>query len=161
MKGGALYETLGLMITHLDDPPSAAELFVRFELLVLEELGFGLDLERCAATGARDDLAYVSPKSGRAGFFFPLSFLSSLSAARRASHGMTACLRCRPFCAPAPVARACAAAPRRSTPPSALRASSLHRNLYEPRGIDEPIARASFITALARPRIPSNGEDAA
>ena len=33
---------------------------------MLEELGFGLDLERCAATGSNDDLAYVSPKTGRA-----------------------------------------------------------------------------------------------
>jgi len=32
----------------------------------LEELGFGLDLTRCAVTGSRDDLAYVSPKTGRA-----------------------------------------------------------------------------------------------
>jgi DNA repair protein RecO (recombination protein O) len=40
--------------------------FVRFEAGLLEELGFGLDLSRCAATGATDDLIYVSPKSGRA-----------------------------------------------------------------------------------------------
>lgn len=39
---------------------------VRFELTFLEELGFGLDLERCAATGTADRLAFVSPKSGRA-----------------------------------------------------------------------------------------------
>ncbi len=39
---------------------------VRYELLVLAELGFGLDLEQCVATGGTDDLAYVSPKSGGA-----------------------------------------------------------------------------------------------
>jgi len=39
---------------------------VRFELLVLAELGFGLDLSGCVATGAVDDLAWVSPKSGGA-----------------------------------------------------------------------------------------------
>lgn len=39
---------------------------VRYELLVLAELGFGLDLEQCVATGRTDDLAYVSPKSGGA-----------------------------------------------------------------------------------------------
>ena len=39
---------------------------MRFELLVLDELGFGLDLTRCAATGQRDELVYVSPKTGRA-----------------------------------------------------------------------------------------------
>lgn len=43
-----------------------APLFVRWELGLLEELGFGLDLTRCAATGATDDLIYVSPRTGRA-----------------------------------------------------------------------------------------------
>jgi len=40
--------------------------YVRWELGLLDQLGFGLDLEDCAATGSRDDLIYVSPKSGRA-----------------------------------------------------------------------------------------------
>jgi DNA repair protein RecO (recombination protein O) len=39
---------------------------VRWELALLEELGYGLDLSSCAATGATTDLVYVSPKSGRA-----------------------------------------------------------------------------------------------
>jgi DNA repair protein RecO (recombination protein O) len=39
---------------------------VRFELQLLAELGFGLDLTSCAATGTTDELVYVSPKSGRA-----------------------------------------------------------------------------------------------
>ncbi len=43
-----------------------AEVYVRWELALLAELGFGLDLESCAAGGANDQLAYVSPKSGRA-----------------------------------------------------------------------------------------------
>src|SRR6188472_969240 len=62
----ALYETLALLIRHLDQPLLAGELVARFELMVLEELGFGLDLSECAATGVRTDLVYVSPKSGRA-----------------------------------------------------------------------------------------------
>jgi DNA repair protein RecO (recombination protein O) len=41
-------------------------LYVRWEAGLLEELGFGLDLSRCAATGVTDDLIYVSPRSGRA-----------------------------------------------------------------------------------------------
>jgi DNA repair protein RecO (recombination protein O) len=41
-------------------------LVVRWELALLEELGYGLDLASCAATGKTADLAYVSPKSGRA-----------------------------------------------------------------------------------------------
>ncbi|HEX8445040.1 MAG TPA: DNA repair protein RecO [Sphingomonas sp.] len=43
-----------------------AAALVRYEYLVLTELGFGLDLSACVVTGARDDLAYVSPKSGAA-----------------------------------------------------------------------------------------------
>lgn len=62
----ALYETLHLIIDHFDQPLAAGELLLRFEVMMLEELGFGLDLRECAATGRRDDLIYVSPKSGRA-----------------------------------------------------------------------------------------------
>lgn len=40
--------------------------YVRWEIGVLADLGYGLDLESCAATGVNDDLAYVSPRSGRA-----------------------------------------------------------------------------------------------
>ena len=40
--------------------------YVLWELTLLSELGFGLDLSACAATGSRDDLIYVSPKSGQA-----------------------------------------------------------------------------------------------
>lgn len=40
--------------------------YVRFEAGLLEELGFGLDLSRCASTGATDDLLWVSPRTGRA-----------------------------------------------------------------------------------------------
>ena len=41
-----------------------APLYVRWEAGLLNELGFGLDLSQCAATGDLDDLIYVSPKSG-------------------------------------------------------------------------------------------------
>jgi DNA repair protein RecO (recombination protein O) len=58
----ALEEVLGCLI----DARLAGPHVVRFELQLLAELGFGLDLERCAATGATDELAYVSPKTGRA-----------------------------------------------------------------------------------------------
>lgn len=40
--------------------------YLRWEMLLLEEIGFGLDLSSCAVTGLRDDLAFVSPKTGRA-----------------------------------------------------------------------------------------------
>ncbi|WP_339114329.1 DNA repair protein RecO [Thioclava sp. GXIMD2076] len=40
--------------------------YLRWEMSLLEDLGYGLDLTRCAVTGSFDDLAYVSPKTGRA-----------------------------------------------------------------------------------------------
>lgn len=40
--------------------------FIRFEAGLLQDLGFGLDLSKCASTGAVDDLIYVSPRTGRA-----------------------------------------------------------------------------------------------
>jgi len=48
------------------DPEIWPAVFVRFEAGLLQELGFGLDFSKCAATGAVDDLVYVSPRTGRA-----------------------------------------------------------------------------------------------
>lgn len=62
----ALYETVKLIVEHLGEMRIAPALIVRFELAILSELGFGLDLSVCAATGKCEDLVYVSPKSGRA-----------------------------------------------------------------------------------------------
>jgi DNA repair protein RecO (recombination protein O) len=62
----ALYEMLTVLVDHLEEHEVAPALFVRFEVAILAELGFGLDLARCAATGSCEDLVYVSPKSGRA-----------------------------------------------------------------------------------------------
>lgn len=56
--------TLGLVDALGQDGWTAA--YLRWELCLLEEIGFGLDLSSCAVTGAREGLAYVSPKSGRA-----------------------------------------------------------------------------------------------
>ena len=61
-----LYAALDEILDRLDDAGVAAPMVARFELQLLSELGFGLDLAQCVATGARDDLIYVSPKSGRA-----------------------------------------------------------------------------------------------
>jgi len=64
-----LYEALDGLLSAIEAAPSAAgwgAALVRYELLMLAELGFGLDLDRCAITGTNDDLVAVSPKSGRA-----------------------------------------------------------------------------------------------
>lgn len=62
----ALFEVTLFVLGFLDDVTVWPALYVRWELALLQELGFGLDLTECAATGANDQLIYVSPKSGRA-----------------------------------------------------------------------------------------------
>jgi DNA repair protein RecO (recombination protein O) len=62
----AIYAALEAILDRLGDAGVAAPMIARFELKFLAELGFGLDLSSCAATGATDDLIYVSPRSGRA-----------------------------------------------------------------------------------------------
>jgi DNA repair protein RecO (recombination protein O) len=62
----AIYAALEAILASLDDPRVAAPMIARFELDFLAELGFGLDLASCAATGATTELIYVSPRSGRA-----------------------------------------------------------------------------------------------
>lgn len=56
-------EALILALAHPEVWPAV---YVRFEAGLLQDLGFGLDLSRCAATGTVDDLVYVSPRTGRA-----------------------------------------------------------------------------------------------
>jgi DNA repair protein RecO (recombination protein O) len=63
---GGLYEALDAILDRLDDANVSAPMVARFELQLLSELGFGLDLAQCVSTGATSDLIYVSPKSGRA-----------------------------------------------------------------------------------------------
>ena len=62
----ALHETAELVLDNLMHVEIGPALLVRLELAVLGELGFGLDLASCAASGATQELVYVSPRSGRA-----------------------------------------------------------------------------------------------
>lgn len=65
----AVHSALSAVLDAVEAAPAArgwAVALVRYELLLLAELGFGLDLAECAATGAREGLAYVSPRTGRA-----------------------------------------------------------------------------------------------
>jgi len=57
------FEALSEALTH---PQIWPAVFVRFEAGLLQDLGFGLDLSKCTATGAVDDLVWVSPRTGRA-----------------------------------------------------------------------------------------------
>ncbi len=59
------YHDLCALLVALDSP-LWAETYIKWEIALLNEIGFGLNLSSCAATGVLDDLCYVSPKSGRA-----------------------------------------------------------------------------------------------
>jgi len=64
-----LYSALDGVLAAIVAAPAArgwAAALVRYELLILAELGFGLDLSACVSTGVQSDLAYVSPRSGGA-----------------------------------------------------------------------------------------------
>jgi DNA repair protein RecO (recombination protein O) len=140
-----LYETLGLVIGHLEDPVSAAELLIRFELLVLDELGFGLDLSQCAATGSRDDLAYVSPKTGRA-----------------ISRSAGSPWQDRLLSLPAFLQRGAGRRGSAAEIEAAFRLTGFFfgRHVYEARGIEPPQARAAFLSALSR-QFANKGENVA
>lgn len=64
-----IYQALDGLLAAVEAAPSASgwgAALVRYELMLLAELGFGLDLEKCAVNGAKDGLVAVSPRSGRA-----------------------------------------------------------------------------------------------
>lgn len=64
----ALYEATLVMMDNLETADENAWLpvYVKWELGLLSELGYGLDMHKCAASGATENLIYISPKSGRA-----------------------------------------------------------------------------------------------
>jgi DNA repair protein RecO (recombination protein O) len=130
-----IYAGLAAMVDLLDDPVLAGGLLVRFELRMLEELGFGLDLDSCVATGTNDDLAYVSPKSGRA---------VSRSAGDPYSERMLAL--------PAFLLAAAGARPGPEDLIAAFRLTGffLARHVYEPRGLSPPDARERFVGLIGR-----------
>ena len=60
-----IYEALRIVLDAIDQDEVWPALLVRWEMGLLDELGFGLDLGTCAATGSNEQLIYVSPKTGR------------------------------------------------------------------------------------------------
>jgi DNA repair protein RecO (recombination protein O) len=122
------------VLNHLDDAVVAAPMVVRFELQLLSELGFGLDLEQCASTGTRADLIYVSPKSGRA---------VSREAGEPWADKM---LRLPAFLRE----RDAAPAGRDLDDGFALTGFFLARHVLEPRGLALSDERAHFIAAILR-----------
>jgi DNA repair protein RecO (recombination protein O) len=128
-----LYADFDAILERLDEPQWAAPMVVRFELQLLAELGFGLDLAQCAATGTSADLIYVSPKSGRA---------VSREAGEPWSDKM---LRLPGFLRADMLASA-----RDLADGFALTGFFLARHVLEPRGLALSEERAHFIAALER-----------
>lgn len=131
-----LFHALGAILDAFGNAASAGMLVARFELAMLSELGFGLELDRCAATGGRNDLVYVSPRTGRA--------VSREAGAPYAG---------RLFTLPGFLAGA-ATPPEPEEVEEALRLTGhfLLARALEPRGLAFSEARAAFIAAWRRAR---------
>jgi DNA repair protein RecO (recombination protein O) len=130
----AVHEALEAILDRVGDPAVAGALVVRFELQMLAELGFGLDLARCAVTGGAADLVFVSPKSGRA-------------VSRVAGDAW----RDRLLALPAFLAEGRnAVSAAELTAGFALTGFFLYRHLFEPRGLGLPDTRAHFLAAILR-----------
>lgn len=130
-----LYEVTLFVLAYLDDASVWPALLVRWELALLDELGFGLDLTECAATGGNDDLIYVSPKSGRA---------VSASAGEPYHERLLALPQ---FLLPG---RKAALAPGDVEKGFALTGHFLETRIFQPRAEDMPEARARMIAQLRR-----------
>ncbi|UHS60848.1 DNA repair protein RecO [Agrobacterium vaccinii] len=130
-----LFEALDVILENLSDPADAGELFVRFELAVLNDLGFGLDLSACAATGLRTDLVYVSPKTGRA--------VCRTAGAPYAS---------RMLSLPSFLSQEHSKAADRESLAAAFQLTGhfLNRHVYEPRGLNENATRDGFVQAALK-----------
>jgi len=127
-----IHATLEQILDALDDPAVVGPMVARFELAFLAELGFGLDLSSCAATGAKDDLIYVSPRSGRAvsgaaGEAYREKLLRLPSFLRTAAEPASAADLADAF---------------------ALTGFFLDRHAFAPRGLAVPDARARFLAAV-------------
>jgi DNA repair protein RecO (recombination protein O) len=138
-----LHEALTIIVDHLDAADIAPAMIARFEARILAECGFGLDLERCAASGSRDNLIYVSPKSGKA-----------------VSAEAGAPWRDRLLPLPAFLREETASATA-SEVADAFRMTGyfLERDLFAPRGLPMPDSRRAFLAAGSASSTPPTGED--
>lgn len=130
-----LFEVFEVIIDHLDKPADAGELFLRFELSMLNELGFGLDLSKCASTGSREELVYISPKSGRA-----------------VSASAGAPWKDKLFRYPNFLVEGSVAAATRSELRDAFEITNhfFDRHIYGPRAIEQPMSREGFVLAVLK-----------
>jgi DNA repair protein RecO (recombination protein O) len=129
-----IFVALEAILDRIGDPRAAATSIARFELAFLAELGFGLDLSCCAATGTTADLIYVSPRSGRAvsraaGEDYREKLLRLPAFLRTDDEPVSAVDLADAF---------------------ALTGFFLERHAFAPRGLEMPAARARFVAAVSR-----------
>jgi DNA repair protein RecO (recombination protein O) len=139
-----IHGALEAILDALDDRSAVAPMIARFELAFLAELGFGLDLSSCAATGTTDDLIYVSPRSGRAvsragGKAYRDKLMRLPDFLRLETETASAADLADAF---------------------ALTGFFLERHAFAPRGLPMPDARGRFVAAVlvrnGQPRYPSS-----
>ena len=128
-----IHDALTAILEGMPDRAMTGVRTARFELRMLGELGFGLDLGRCAVSGQAVDLAYVSPKSGRA-----VSRVAGAAWEDRLLR-LPAFLREEQAVAPSPAELADA---------FALTGFFLTRYVLEPRGEAPADARAQFLASI-------------
>ena len=138
-----IYEGLLALLDALDADRGWAVRYVEWELMLLAELGFGLDLSRCAATGDTENLVYVSPKSGQA-----------VSAGAGAPY-RDKLLRLPPFLLPGEVLAA--PEPAAVLDGLVLTGFFLDHRVFAPHGRDLPAARSRFVDLLRRMTTISRG----
>jgi DNA repair protein RecO (recombination protein O) len=126
-----LFDIFNAVVNHLDDPALGALYVVRFEMRILTELGFGLDLNECALTGQTEGLAYVSPKTGRA------------VCAEAAAPWIARLLPLPPFLLINEITGKFGS-PQEVELGAQLTGFFLNRHIYKPRNMPEPGARASY-----------------
>lgn len=129
-----IYDALNVVLGAMDDDEVWPALVVRFELGLLDELGFGLNLAACAATGTTSNLTHVSPRTGRA-----------VSAAAAEPY------QARLLALPAFLRQMGG----KATPPEVIEGMKLTghflaRHVFEPRAIAEPEARRLLVARIAQ-----------
>ena len=134
-----LYATALQVLRAFDDELMWPALLVHWEMMLLQDLGFGIDLSECAATGTDSDLAFVSPRSGRA-------------VSREAGEPYVGKLLKLPLFLVDQDARI---DPGDIAAGFALTGYFLTRDVLEPHGLAMPQARERLINLLERGRMPA------
>lgn len=130
---GRVYEAFRIVMDAIEQDEVWPALLVRWELGLLDELGFGIDLSKCAATGQTESLIYVSPRSGKA-----------VSAAAGEPY------KDRLLALPSFLTSGSNMAPSDIVDGLKLTGYFLDRHVFEPRGVSAPEQRQWIIRTLSQ-----------